>query len=242
MTKGYYSEDFTVVPSQCDVDAKMSVPAILDRFMDAASVHAEMIGVGIEAMRERGLFWLTAKTRVRILYRPSVMEPVTVRTWPQPALSAFCTRDYRITGKEGTVAEGRSVWAVLDTETGKVHPMKGIYPPDFPYETEENDLATFARIDKDFSHSDVLGTYRVRSVDIDFGEHMNNVAYVRALFGCFPCAYLQENPVTELELNFLSPCHEGDLITFRSKKTAQGTEICAERDDGTLTLLAVLKP
>ena len=37
---------------------------------------------GGEAMAQRGLFWLTVRTRIRFYKRPAMMQTVELETWP----------------------------------------------------------------------------------------------------------------------------------------------------------------
>ena len=80
--KCVYSKQITILPSLCDFDAKLSVPSAFALFMDAATEHAELLGFGMNALVPRGLFWLTVRSKVRFIRRPSLTETVTVTTWP----------------------------------------------------------------------------------------------------------------------------------------------------------------
>ena len=61
-----YEKNYTVGPSDCDHTSRMGMPATFEAFMDIASEHAESLNIGVTFMKETGLFWLTAKTRVSI--------------------------------------------------------------------------------------------------------------------------------------------------------------------------------
>ena len=74
----------TVLPSMCDDTSRFGLENIVRLFMDVASVHAEQLGVGMTAMREKKFFWLTARTRVHITRAPRMLEPIEVNTWPMP--------------------------------------------------------------------------------------------------------------------------------------------------------------
>ena len=81
----------TITPSLCDFDGKLSIPDCFSVFQDIAADHAERLGVGADAMINRGLFWLTVKTKIRFLRRPAMPETVTVSRLSSIFRSGFLT-------------------------------------------------------------------------------------------------------------------------------------------------------
>ena len=223
-----------IYPSLCDLEGKLSVAGVFSLFMDIATQHAQLLGVGAKEMLERKLFWLTVKTKVRILERPGMMEQVTLTTCPLVPERMRAIREYALL-REGTLlAQGKTEWAVLATDTGKLHPMKGVFAPELEAELERQPAfpQAFSRLDPDFSHAEQLGTYTVRSTDIDLGGHMNNVAYLRALLGLLSSAALKTFPQANVEILFRNSCYEGDELSFRRRETPTGLEFGAFLPDG----------
>ena len=227
------SRTITILPSVCDAQARLSVPDLFAQFMDIATLHAEALGVGAQAMMAKGLFWLTVKTKVRILRRPRLLETVTISTRPLVPERVRAIREYRMEGDGALLAEGKTEWAVIEMPAGKLHPMAGIFPEGLELAAEAAYPAPFARIRPDFSEAEPIGTYRVRATDIDLGGHMNNIAYLRAVLGVLPGAALKELPQGEIEIVFRTPCFEGDLLTVKRRSTETGWELAALKEDGT---------
>ena len=67
-------------PSICDASGKLSHAEAFGLFMDIASFHAEQIGVGLGAMAQKDLFWLTVKTQVNFIRRPRMLQNVTLES------------------------------------------------------------------------------------------------------------------------------------------------------------------
>ncbi|MBQ7565567.1 MAG: hypothetical protein IJT18_00455 [Oscillospiraceae bacterium] len=237
--KRVYRREAAILPSMCDSAGRLSVPGTFALFMDAATEHAEALGVGLRAMAAKNLFWLTVRTRVRFFRRPAMMETVTVETFPEDAGRVRCDRDYRLLCGEELLAAGKTEWAILDTATGKLRPAQdvmpaGIEPPVTPVWEEP-----FSRIDEDFSGAEALGAYTVASTDIDLGGHMNNAAYIRALAGMFPGKVWNAMRIRELEAVFRAPCFEGDTIAA-VRRTADGATDIRMRVGEKTVLLARL--
>ena len=80
-------------PSIADVEGLLSYSGAFHVFQDLAAAHAERLGVGLGAMAEQSLFWLTVRTKIVFLSRPALGEAVTLRTWPEkPVPSRQSTR------------------------------------------------------------------------------------------------------------------------------------------------------
>lgn len=229
------------MPSMCDRNSLMSIPAMLDMFQDAAGIHADSIGIGALRLEENGLFWIVSKLRLRVNRRPLVQEPFDSVTWIQPADRVSCERDWAITKGGEQLAYVRSIWAALRREDFRPGRMTDFYPePDRVIAPPDD--RPFTRVSKKFEDAEPLGEYRIRSVDIDRGGHMNNVNYVRALLGCFSCDQIEEMDIKELDMQFLLQCYEGETIRFVKRPSADRImEVGALNEEGKVCFTAAVK-
>ncbi|MEA4964382.1 MAG: thioesterase [Oscillospiraceae bacterium] len=232
-----------VTPGYSDAAGNLSVLGIFVLFQDLASEHAEKIGTGGAAMAERGLFWLTVRTRIRFYERPAMMEEVLLETW----LARFQTSDvrtnryYRMTGGGRLLAEGKTEWAVLrlgDQSVGRIGEA-GV-PEELAFRDEIVCPEPFTRFRTAFTEEDRQEDHRVRASDIDMGHHMNNTAYVRALLDTFPARELATMPVRELEICFRAPCYDGETLPVYRRRQETGWEFAIHRPDGKPAALARL--
>lgn len=100
-------------PSICDASGKLSHAEAFGLFMDIASFHAEQIGVGLGAMAQKDLFWLTVKTQVNFIRRPRMLQNVTLETWPEQPDKMHGNRSYIMRCGEDVVLTGKTEWAVI---------------------------------------------------------------------------------------------------------------------------------
>lgn len=234
------SEKTRAMPSMCDQNSVMSIPAILDMFQDMAGIHADSVGIGALELEEKGLFWIVSKIRLKINRRPQVEEILDSVTWIQPPDRVSCERDWAMMQDGEQLAYVRSIWAALKRSDFRPGHMADFYP-DSDFSIAPPDNRPFTRMGKNFDGSELLGEYRIRSVDIDRGGHMNNVNYVRAMLGCFTCAQLEEMDIKELDMQFLLQCYEGDTIRFFRRPSKNGLmEIGALNEEGSVCFMAAL--
>lgn len=224
---------YTVLTSVCDHNARLSIPAIFSLFMDLASEHAAAIGLGADKLSEKGMFWLTVRTKLQIGTRPHLTQTVDAITWPEAPGRARCNRYYTLTDPNGDLlVSGKTEWAIIEVESGKLCRIADIYPSDLDHLPDTVCDEPFARIPEDFSDAEVIGSYTVRSTDIDLGQHMNNAAYPRALFGLFSCAETDAMNIREIEVTFRTPCFEGETLTVCRRAVDGATEYGMIRPDG----------
>ena len=235
-----YDMPWTILPSVTDSSGKLSIPDCFSLFMDVAAVHAPMLKCGTEDLAKQGLFWLTVRSKIKIIRRPRMMEEVVLSTWPEEPKETRCNRDYSITKDGEPLVLGKTLWAVLNIKTNRLHKVDVLYPEGFK---AVDDLAIpepFTQFDKDFQGEE-FAACTVRSTDIDFGGHMNNIAYIRAIESLFPAKEWQEKKISEMEIHYKRACYEGDVLKFQKKAEGDSLQLAAFLPNGKVAVYASLK-
>jgi acyl-ACP thioesterase len=63
-------------------------------------------------------------------------------------------------------------------------------------------------------HGDLIDEITVRSADIDYCHHTNNVAYVRYFMNQTGVDELIKHPVRTIEVQYAAQTHEGDKLSL----------------------------
>jgi acyl-ACP thioesterase len=221
-----------VMPSMTDHNARLSLKAMMNLFMDAATMHASQLGVGAADILPRGLFWLTTKTMVIVERYPQLMEQLTVTTWPLRPEGQRCYRDYTLSCGDEIVAIAKTLWVAWNIAANAVQPVDGLFPADLAFREDDCCPHDFTMIDHNFTEDQLIGRHVVVSGDIDLGRHVNNVAYVSALLNFFSSAQLDELNIRKFEINYLTPCTEGETLSFYRREKNGGLELTALKENG----------
>lgn len=221
--------DITVGPGAADSSGLLGYAEAFGFFQDAAAQHAEIIGVGFHDMMSRSTFWLTVKTKVKFLKRPHIMQRVTVSTWPEAPGRMRGNRSYLLSEGDEPLIAGKTEWAVINTATGALVPLAGVYPAELTFPHPTACPEPFNRVGESFEGVTPYASYRVRSTDIDVGGHMNNTAYVRAVMGSLTTREIQALDVASIDVIFRSQCFEGDELEFRRVTEDGGMSIQVSR-------------
>lgn len=233
-----YEKQMDVVPSLCDATGRLGYPAAFAAFMDLAAEHAERLGVGLDVLMPQDLFWLTVKTRIEFHERPRLSESVTARTWPEKPGPIRSNRSYQLLRGEEVLLSGKTEWAVMNTVLhAPVSPMT-VFPA-LSFDRPSASPAPFARITGRFDGVEPFAEYRVRSTDIDVGGHMNNVAYLRALFGCWSAAEIADRDIHSIDIIYRAASFEGETLELRRLDSPGCTDIRMSRGDDTILLARI---
>ena len=233
------SKKYIVPVSFCDNKAQLSFTGIFNLFMDLATEHAAILGIGNNALKEKNCFWVAAKSRIKVIRRPSMLEEVTASTWPEKPKTIRYNRYYTVSDQSGVIIEGKTEWTIINADSGRPQKASEVYPLELEHISDTVCDAPFDRISADFAECEELCTHKVRSQDIDLSVHMNNVAYIRAVLCAFTTKEIEAMDIKEIEIAYRLQCFEGEVLSIRRRNTETSTEIGIVKEDGTTA--AVLK-
>ena len=222
-------------PSVCDASGHLSYPGAFGLFQDMAAAHAELLGVGFEAMAARQYFWLTVKTKVVFLRRPKLDETVLLRSWPEKPGSIRCHRSYELWREDTLCLRARTEWAVVDVGTRALIPPGALFPAELAYPPSACE-EPFARIPPRTEDFTPCGEYRVRSTDIDVGGHMNNAAYLQAVFGALSSAEIAAREIRSVDAIFRASCFEGETLAVQRRESGGCLDLRLSREGESIFL------
>ena len=225
-------KQYRIPVSQSDNRLKLSIPGTFAVFMDLASEHGADIGLGMDTLAKHGLIWLAVKTKVIFHRRPDMFSTVTVATWPGEPGRARCDRYYTLKDGEELLIEAKNEWAMLEPATGRLRRITDAYPPDLKHSDAKVCDVPYHKVSEDFSDCEKMGTYTVTSGDIDSSQHMNNVAYIRAVFGAMTCDEIESLDIKEVEISYRVQCYEGETLTLMKRTRENCFDIGVIKEDG----------
>ena len=212
-----YRLDVNITENDFNEDGSVKLSSLLFFFQEAATQHADVIGVGMDALLEKNIIWVLTKMKVRILKDLMVGDGYYVMTYPREVKSRFCPRDYYLYNKEGElVVVASAMWSLVDWVSRKVLRATEI---DFGGTFREDEA--FPEGYEKFRLKDPqdVGEYVVAASDIDANEHTNNCRYAD-----MAAMAAQTAAVKEFVIQFSKETKEGDVITL-VREEGDGCEI-----------------
>ena len=215
--------------------------AVLDIFQDMATLHAEEIGIGRDAMLEQGVIWVVVRTKLEMAAEPEHFQVVTVRTWPHSLSKFSFIRDFTMHDADGRLlAKASQEWVLMNVETRKFASPKDCYqgPLDF---CEDRVFEKKARKTPSFEE----GNRPVRTVaaaysDIDVNGHVNNAMYANFIVNALePDA---EFALKTMQIDYRYEALPGQPLFIHALVEDDRTLLKGLSEDGTTLFAAVVEP
>lgn len=204
-----YTYEMNAGYSAMDASLRMTVPAILDCFQDAAIFEAENGRITVGYLYSRHIAWLLNSWQIVIDRRPGLNERIKIATAPYDFRGFLGYRNFTMTGEDGTViVRAASIWTLVDTE--KLCPVKPTQELMDGYELGEKLAMEYApRKIALLGDGEEQEHFRVRKYQIDSNQHMNNVEYVKLAMETLS----EDTAIRELRVEYKKAAHCGDEIT-----------------------------
>lgn len=207
----------------CDTKLRLSPIAIFELIEDAASeLMGELHIDGATAMREYNAMWVFSKNYIRIFRRPEWREHFEISSYisKHSPLRLFIDTELTSPGGEPLMRSRLEICA-LDLTTGGLRkpPTLGFREEmEHPFPLPELDFMRFPK-----SAAQHIGTEKVRSMNLDYCGHTNNVEYVRFILNTFTSEELRAKEISCIEMNYRGQSYEGDTLGI--ERTAEpGTD------------------
>ena len=149
----------------------------------------------------------------------------------------FTSRNFAVVGQEGGVyGYGRSIWAMIDTETRQptdIYSIDNGAINDWIVTDKECPIDKGGRV-KMSDNAQLVRTIDTYYNDVDINGHINSVKYIEHVLDLWPLDWYKEHAVKRFEIAYVAEAHAGDQLSFYRELTADnGYCVRIVRTDGT---------
>lgn len=202
-----YQYQYTIPFTSSDPEGRMTIPACIDLFQDAANRHTDAV-VPEEHRAASSRVWILNYWHL-VFDQPLLYnETVTLSTWSAGYERMFAHRCYEVKNAMGeTDVRAVSYWFLVDQK--RKRPVR-ITEDDIKwYESEPAlDLGEEVRRIDLPEVMELQESVKICRYMIDGYQHVNNAWYVRIASEYFP----EGKPIRELRASYLSEAHYGDTF------------------------------
>lgn len=202
-------------PFHCDVNGELFMGHLGNHLLNAADFHSSDRDFGMRTLNPIHKTWVLSRLVVEMEEMPKIYEHFSVETWIESALRFFSNRNFHIIGKDGeTLGYGRSVWAMIDTETRQPCNLMDINDGRIVewIETEKvNPIAKPSRV-KMSQEAELVGDFTVKYNDVDINGHLNSVKSIEHVLDIFPMETYREQRIKRFDIAYVAEAYAGDTV------------------------------
>ena len=229
--------EFLAEPFHCDFNGNLFMGHLGNHMLNAADFHSSARGFGMKYLMTIKRSWVLSRLAIEITEMPSQYSKFNVETWVENAMKFFTSRNFKVSDENGHIyGYGRSIWAMIDTETRQPTDIFAIdngainnwIETDYPCPIDKGGRVKMST-DAQFVHT--INTYYN---DVDINGHINSIKYIEHVLDLWPISWYQEHTIRRFEIAYVAEAHAGDTLSFFCEQTAEN-EYCVRivRTDGT---------
>lgn len=216
-------------PFHCDFSGRLFMGHLGNHLLNAADFHSHDRGFGMSYLNSINKTWVLSRLAIEMEEMPAMYSHFNVETWVETAMRFFTNRNFKIldsqTGK--VYGYGKSVWAMIDTETRQPANLFDIADgtlADYVEKEKECPIAKSSRVNVGAEASKVY-SFATRYNDIDINGHFNSVKYIEHVLDLFSVEWYRTHRLQRLEIAYVAEAHYGDIINIYREEADGGLTV-----------------
>ena len=205
-----YIIDSHIKASMCDNKVGMSIISAFTMVEDAIT---ELLGSmqidGVTLIEKYGATWVFTKNKVVISSRPKWRDKIRVRSFISGFTSAKMFVDTEVVDENGNEAiKSHLEMCALDINTGRVRKTSTVGLTQEMLSPAKLDGVEFDKF-VDFENAEHIESVKVRSTNIDYLNHTNNVEYLRFILNLYSADEISSCENMSVQLDYKNQSFEG---------------------------------
>lgn len=186
--------------------------------LNAADFHSTDREFGMRYLNTINKTWVLSRLCIEMMEMPRQYSHFFVETWVENALRFFTQRNFRVEDAESgrALGYGRSVWALIDTETRQPNDILSIRDGEIVgwVETEkECPIDKPGRV-KMTAEAQFVRTIDTNYCDVDVNGHINSVKYIEHILDIMPMEWHESHHIKRFDIAYVAETYCGDKLNF----------------------------
>lgn len=217
-SENFLISEFPVRMNECGPDGFLRQQIWFDYLQHAAAVHAEKMGFGLSAVRERRMIWVLSRICVKTDSAPTHEDVVRVETYPNGFERLFAKRQFILSSaKTGTrFGVASSFWLSLELPSLRPRPPAAALGIDATLNADREDFfPNLGKLSGDGLGDEVV--HKIRASHIDLNKHLNNSYYAEYAMDWVAQKLGAPMRFKQLQINFNREMVFGEKLAVRGK-------------------------
>ena len=227
----YLEKDMTLRVSECDVNGRWRLGAMLLEMQEAAGEHSSAVGCGRETLVKMGLAWVVVRMEIQVRRYPSYGEQVRIRTFHRPSHHRFFPRFFQIWDAGGElVACASSLWLLMDLKSRQSVSADRL-PQPLPDNSDMEEPLRWPGGIAPMEAPERRTAYEAVYTDLDANGHVNNTKYADWLCNVLGTEVMTHTPVRELTIHFDHEIRPDQEVELRIRQDGLRFQMCGVHED-----------
>ncbi|MFT8406039.1 MAG: acyl-ACP thioesterase domain-containing protein [Liquorilactobacillus nagelii] len=216
MAANIFSEKHQILFYETDRTRRVTPGMLVNILMLASQDQSDELGLTSQKIHAQDLGWVVTQHLLTIERLPQLKEKVIVKTQATAYNHYFCYRDFWLEDQTGEVlAKMHSTFILMDQEKRKITkvPTELIAPYGSEYTPKVERVAEPEKFN--LEKMSASKDYRVRFMDIDANQHVNNVHYFDWIVDALSEEFLINHQIKQVNVRYKREVHYGELVTSR---------------------------
>jgi len=247
---------FLAEPFHCDFSGRLFMGHLGNHMLNAADFHSTDRGFGMKRLMQMNRSWVLSRLAIEMVEMPTQYTRFNVETWVESAMRFFTSRNFAVVGQEPADSPvtcpsplapyssplapkiygyGRSIWAMIDTETRQptdIYSIDNGAIKDWIVADRACPIDKGGRV-KMSDEAQLVRTIDTYYSDVDINGHINSVKYIEHILDLWPIDWYREHAVKRFEIAYVAEAHAGDQLSFYREDVGDGDcciRICKDGD------------
>lgn len=209
--------EYLAEPFHCDFSLRLQMGHLGNHLLNAADFHSNERGYGMTDLNPIHKTWVLSRLAVEMTDMPRAYDRFTVETWVESAMRYFTSRNFAISRIDGYVyGYGRSVWAMIDTDTRQpadIFKIRDGLITQYVETERECPIEKASRV-KMTDDEPLAHTLETRYSDVDVNGHINSIKYIDHVLDLFDIDFYSRYALRRFDIAYVAESYFGDRLQF----------------------------
>lgn len=218
--------EFLAEPFHCDFSKRLFMGHLGNHLLNAADFHSTDRGFGMTYLNPIHKTWVLSRLAIEMDEMPCQYARFSVETWVESAMKYFTNRNFRIADAADdshVYGYGRSIWAMIDTETRHPQNIFDIHNGEISNYIDAGrhvPIAELSRV-KMSPEAPRVASLATHYSDVDINGHINSVKYIEHVLDLFSIDEYKAYRLKRFDIAYVAESLYGDRLNFYREETSE---------------------
>lgn len=218
--------EFLAEPFHCDFSKRLFMGHLGNHLLNAADFHSSERGFGMTYLNPIHKTWVLSRLAIEMSEMPAQYSRFNVETWVESAMRYFTNRNFRIVDTEDEnkiYGYGRSIWAMIDTDTRQPQNILEIRDGEIMNYVETDKPCPIDKLTRVKMNNDAEFVCSLNTTynDVDVNGHINSVKYIEHVLDLFNLEHYKTHRIKRFDIAYVAESYYGDRLNFYRETTAE---------------------